>query len=401
MREGLIYMESNTVLQQIEEVYQEVIGWRRYLHQHPELSFQEFNTSQYVYDLLESFDGFELSRPTKTSVVARLKGAKPGKVIALRADMDALPITEETALPFASTNDGVMHACGHDGHTAMLLGAAKVLKDNKDNFSGEVVFIFQHAEELPPGGAAEMVAAGVLDGVEQVVGIHLFSTVPTGTTHIRYGAVTAASDVFEITVQGKGGHASTPELTIDPLAIGAQIVTGLNHIISRSVAPLEAGVVSVTKFTAGGEALNVIPDTVEIGGSVRTLSSDVRELVKNRIIDVAEGIAKANGAEVEVSYTYGYGSVINDKEVTDQVVSVFEEHLSENKLEWVDPILGGEDFSAFSDELPACFVIIGAGNVEKGITHPHHHPKFDIDESALKDGLKFHVFTALTLTQNK
>jgi len=159
--------------------------------------------------------------------------------------------------------------------------------------------------------------------------------------------------------------------------------------------------VSVTKFTAGGEALNVIPDTVEIGGSVRTLSSDVRELVKNRIIDVAEGIAKANGAEVEVSYTYGYGSVMNDKEVTDQVVSVFEEHLSENKLEWVDPILGGEDFSAFSDELPACFVIIGGGNVEKGITHPHHHPKFDIDESALKDGLKFHVFTALTLTQNK
>ncbi|GGA33660.1 M20 metallopeptidase family protein [Psychrobacillus lasiicapitis] len=394
-------MEANAVLQQIEDVYQEVIGWRRHLHQHPELSFQEHTTSQYVYDVLESFGGFELSRPTKTSVVARLKGSNPGKVIALRADMDALPIKEETDLPFASTNDGVMHACGHDGHTAMLLGAAKVLKDNQEDLSGEVVFIFQHAEELPPGGAQEMVAAGVLDGVDQVVGVHLFSTVPTGTINIRYGAVTAASDVFEMTVQGKGGHASTPELTVDPLATGAQIVTGLNHIISRSVAPLESGVVSVTKFKAGGEALNVIPDTVEIGGSVRTLSAEVRQLIKNRIIEVAKGIAKANGADVEVSYTYGYGSVMNDKEVTDRVVGVLEEHFPENKLEWVDPILGGEDFSAFSDEKPACFVFIGAGNVEKGITHPHHHPKFDIDESALKDGLKFHVYTALTLTQNK
>lgn len=393
-------MESNVVLQQIEDVYQDVIGWRRYLHQHPELSFHEYDTSQYVYDLLEGFGGFELSRPTKTSVVARLKGSKPGKVIALRADIDALPIKEETELPFKSTNEGVMHACGHDGHTAMLLGAAKVLKNHQATLSGEVVFIFQHAEELPPGGAQEMVAAGVLDGVDQVVGVHLFSTVPTGIINIRYGALTAASDVFEMTVQGKGGHASTPELTVDPLAIGAQIVTGLNHIISRSVAPLEAGVVSVTKFKAGGEALNVIPDTVEIGGSVRTLSADVRELVKNRIVSVAEGVAKANDAEVEVTYTYGYGSVVNDKEVTDQVVSVLEEHLSENTVQWVDPILGGEDFSAFSDEKPACFVIIGAGNKEKGITHPHHHPKFDIDENALKDGLKLHVFTALTLTKN-
>lgn len=393
-------MEANVVLKQIEDVYQQVIEWRRYLHEHPELSFEEYDTSQYVYDVLESFGGFELSRPTKTSVVARLKGSKPGKVIALRADMDALPIKEETNLPFTSTNDDVMHACGHDGHTAMLLGAAKVIKDNQDYLSGEVVFIFQHAEELPPGGAQEMVAAGVLDGVDQVVGVHLFSTVPTGTINIRYGAVTAASDVFEMTVQGKGGHSSTPELTIDPLATGAQIVTGLNHIVSRSVAPLEAAVVSVTKFKAGGEALNVIPDTVEIGGSVRTLSAEIRELVKNRIIDVAEGIAKANGAEVRVNYMYGYGSVMNDKEVTDQVVGVLEQYLPENKIEWVEPILGGEDFSAFSDKVPGCFVIIGAKE-ENSIAYPHHHPKFDIDENALIDGLKFHVFTALTLPQHK
>nr|WP_304214830.1 amidohydrolase [Fredinandcohnia onubensis] len=398
---GDVTLKKNEILQQLDDVYKDVIEWRRYLHQNPELSFQEDHTSQFVYNLLESFGGFELSRPTKTSVVARLKGSKPGRVIALRADMDALPIKEETGLPFTSTKDGVMHACGHDGHTSMLLGAAKILTAHKEDLSGEIVFLFQHAEELPPGGAQEMVAAGVLDGVDEVVGVHLFSTVPFGTVHIRYGALTAASDVFEISLQGKGGHASTPQLTIDPLVTGAQIVTGLNHIVSRSIDPLEPSVVSVTKFQAGGLALNVIPDTVEIGGSVRTLSPEVRELVKKRISEITEGIAKANGVEAKVNYTYGYSSVMNDKHVTDEVVQVIEEFLPDRTLEWVDPLLGGEDFSAFSNEKPGCFVIIGAGNEEKGITYPHHHPKFDIDEEALKDGLRFHVFTALTLTNNK
>ncbi|MDQ1002874.1 amidohydrolase [Neobacillus niacini] len=393
-------MENVTVLQRIEEVFQDVIEWRRYLHQHPELSFQEYNTAQYVYDVLESFGSLELSRPTKTSVVARLKGAKPGKVIAIRADMDALPIKEATELPFASENDGVMHACGHDGHTSMLLGAAKLLIEQKESLSGEIVFIFQHAEELPPGGAIEMVAAGVLEGVDQVVGIHLMTTIPYGSIGIRKGAITSNSDIFEITVQGKGGHSSTPELTIDPLATGAQIVTGLNHIVSRSVAPLDAAVVSVTKFQAGGQALNVIPDCVEIGGSVRVFSQSTRELIKNRITDIAEGIAKSNGAVATVNYTYGYNSVVNDIEVTEEIANMIEEHFTEHHLDWVDPMLGGEDFSAFSDEKPGCYVMIGAGNKEKGITYPHHHPKFDIDENALKDGLKFHVLTALTLTKD-
>lgn len=388
------------ILQAINEVYPNVVEWRRYLHKNPELSFKEFQTAQYVYDLLESFGGFELSRPTQTSVVARLKGSKSGKVIALRADMDALPIQEATNLPFASETEGVMHACGHDGHTAMLLGAAKILKENKESLSGEVVFIFQHAEELPPGGAIEMVKAGVLEGVDQVLGIHLMSTIPYGTIGIRHGAVTSASDVFEITVQGKGGHASTPELTIDPLATGAQIVTGLNHIVSRSVAPLESAVVSVTKFIGGGAALNVIPDKVEIGGSVRNLNQSVRELVKNRITEVAEGIAKANGASVEVNYKYGYSSVINEKELTDQVASLIKDYFPDHNLDWINPMLGGEDFSAFSNEKPGCFIMIGSGNEQKGIVYPHHHPKFDLDEEALKDGLKFHVMMALSLTND-
>nr|WP_191275478.1 amidohydrolase [Neobacillus kokaensis] len=383
--------------QRIEEVFQDVTKWRRYLHQHPELSFQEYNTAQFVYDILEGFGGLELSRPTKTSVVARLKGEKPGKVIALRADMDALPIKEETALPFASEMDGVMHACGHDGHTAMLLGAAKILKEFKSSLSGEVVFIFQHAEELPPGGAQELVTAGVLNGVHQVAGIHLMSTYPYGTINIRKGAISSASDIFTIIVQGKGGHASTPELSIDPLAAGAQIVTGLHHIVSRSVRPLNSAVISVTRFH-GGDAVNVIPDTVEIGGSVRTLDKETRELIKNRISEVAEGIAKAHGAEVKVEYTYGYDSVINNDELTDEIVSMIEEYFPDRKLQWIDPMLGGEDFSAYSNTKPGCFVFIGAGNEEKGIVYPHHHPKFDVDEASMKDGLKFHVLTALTLT---
>ncbi|WHY03276.1 amidohydrolase [Neobacillus sp. DY30] len=393
-------MENSNVLDRIDEVFEEVIEWRRYLHKHPELSFQEYNTAQYVYDVLESFGSLELSRPTKTSVAARLKGSKPGKVIAIRADMDALPIQEATELSFASVNNGVMHACGHDGHTSMLLGAAKILIEQKESLCGEIVFIFQHAEELPPGGAKEMVAAGVLDGVDEVVGIHLMTTIPYGTIGIRKGAITSNSDIFEIIVQGKGGHSSTPELTIDPLATGAQMVNGLNHIVSRSVAPLDSAVVSVTKFHAGGQALNVIPDCVEIGGSVRVFSQTTRELIKNRITDIAEGIAKSNGAVATVNYTYGYNSVVNDIEVTEKIASMIEDHFSERRLDWVDPMLGGEDFSAFSDEKPGCYVMIGAGNIEKGITYPHHHPKFDIDENALKDGLKFHVLTALTLTKD-
>ncbi|MBT2686912.1 amidohydrolase [Bacillus sp. ISL-47] len=391
-------MDFSKILTRVNEVYGEVIDWRRYLHENPELSFQEIHTANYVYEKLESFGGLELSRPTETSVVARLKGSKPGKVVALRADMDALPITENTGLSFSSKNAGVMHACGHDAHTSMLLGAAKILTEEKENLSGEIVFIFQHAEELPPGGAREMVAAGVMDGVDQVAGLHLMSTIPFGTIGIRDGAITSASDIFEITVQGKGGHASTPELTVDPVAVGAQIVSGLNHIVARSVGPLDSAVVSVTRFH-GGEAFNVIPDTAEIGGSVRVLEESTRELIKSRILEVAEGIAKAHGAEAKVEYTYGYNPVINNEEITKELTSMLETHFTDRKIEWIDPMLGGEDFSAFSEAKPGCYVMIGAGNDQKGITYPHHHPKFDLDEEAIKDGLKFHILTALTLTE--
>lgn len=394
-------MNQDEIALKIEEMFPETIEWRRYLHERPELSFEEHQTSQYIVDRLSEMDGLEISRPTKTSVIAKLKGSFPGKTTALRADIDALPIHEETDLPFASQREGVMHACAHDGHTASLLGAVKVLTSLKEQLHGDILFIFQHAEELPPGGAQEMVAAGVLEGVDQVLGLHLMSTLPLGTIGVRHDAITAASDLFEITIQGKGGHSSQPEMTVDPLSIGAQMVSALNHIVSRRVGPLESAVVSVTKFHGGGEALNVIPDRVEIGGSVRTLDQDVREKVRHAIEQVMEGLAAANGATATLKYTYGYDSVVNDQYVTQQVADTVATYIPEEAIEWIDPMLGGEDFSAFSNEVPSCYVLIGAKNEEKGIVHPHHHPKFDIDEAAMLAALKFHVYCALTMNEGK
>jgi amidohydrolase len=228
-----------------------VTEWRRYLHKHPELSFHEEKTSQFVYDQLVSFGGLRVTRPTKTSVVATLIGSKLGKVLGLRADMDALPTQEENNVDYASENPGVMHACGHDGHTSMLLGAAKILSTMKDEINGEVRFIFQHAEELPPGGAQEIVETGVPDDLDYIVGIHLMSTIPTGKIGIIYGPVTANSDTFDLKIIGKGGHSSQPENSIDPVLMAAQFITNLQQIVSRNLDPADKLVISTTTLKAG------------------------------------------------------------------------------------------------------------------------------------------------------
>jgi amidohydrolase len=227
-------MDKENVRSLLDSVADDVIQWRRHLHKYPELSFQEEKTAAFVYERLQSFGNLELSRPTRTSVVARLVGAQPGPVIGLRADMDALAIQEENDFPFASAVPGVMHACGHDGHTAMLLGAASVLSRLRDQIRGEVRFIFQHAEEMHPGGAREMVEAGVAEGIDAMLAIHLMAYIPVGKIGIAYGPVTANSDRFEITIQGKGGHASAPHTAIDPVAIGAQVIANLQQIVSRN-----------------------------------------------------------------------------------------------------------------------------------------------------------------------
>ncbi|MCT1386925.1 M20 family metallopeptidase [Peribacillus frigoritolerans] len=380
----------------IEAVKDEVIAWRRYLHKYPELSFQEEKTAQFVYEKLQTFGELEISRPTKTSIMARLIGQQPGKVIALRADMDALPIEEENDFDFVSQNSGVMHACGHDGHTAMLLGTAKILTQLKDQIKGEVRFLFQHAEELPPGGAQEMVRAGVLDGVDMIIGSHLLSTLPLGKFSLGYGPVMAGADTFNITVVGKGGHASQPELTVDPIAIGTQVVSNLQHIVSRYRDAQEALVISVTQFHAGS-AINVIPSKVSIGGSVRSFNPELREEIPNFIERIVKGITEAHGATYEFDYQFGYAPTINDEEVTRLMDETVCEIFCEKSREISKPIMGSEDFSAFQKVVPGSYIGIGARNEEKGIIYPHHHPQFTVDEQALQIGVKLFVHGTLKM----
>ena len=374
----------------VEDVREEVVGWRRYLHRNPELSFHEEKTAQFVYETLGSFGDLELSRPTKTSVVARLIGAKPGRTLAIRADMDALPIEEENSFEFASKNPGVMHACGHDGHTAMLLGTAKILRGLKNKINGEVRFLFQHAEELYPGGAEEMVEAGVMDGVDAVVGIHLWAPMEVGKVGVAYGPFMAAPDTFWITITGRGGHAAMPHQAVDSIAIGAQVVTNLQHVVSRNIDPLDNAVVSVTKFT-GGTTHNVIPGTVEMLGTVRTLDPGVREKMPEIMERVVKGITEAHGASYGFEYQFGYRPVINDEEVTRVIEETVREVLGDETLEVMRPNMGGEDFSAFQQKAPGTFFYVGAGNEDKGIIHPHHHPRFTVDEDALPYGVKMFV----------
>lgn len=390
-------MNNETIHALLESVREDVIHWRRHLHKYPELSFQEEKTAQFVYDLLQSFGNLEITRPTKTSVMARLTGNQPGKVIGLRADMDALAIEEENDFEFTSQVPGVMHACGHDGHTAMLLGAAKILSQLKEHICGEVRFIFQHAEEMHPGGAREMVQAGVVEGVDVMLGIHLMSPLPVGQIGLMYGPVTANSDRFDITIQGKGGHASTPHTAIDPVTIGAQVLGSLQHIISRNTDPLDSLVISVTNFHGGTGAYNVIPDKATMSGSVRSFDSAVRESAVKRMEQIIKGVAEGNGATYSFDYRYGYGSVMNDEKVTREVEDVITEEWGPEVILHMPPLTGGEDFSAFSDVVPSCFILIGAGNKEKGISFPHHHPRFTVDEDAMQDGVKLFVKSVLKM----
>jgi amidohydrolase len=389
-------MATETLNNLVKQTKEEVINWRRYLHQNPELSFQEEKTSQFIYDTLQTFGNLEITRPTKTSVMARLIGSQPGKVLAIRADMDALPIEEENTFEFASKNPGVMHACGHDGHTAMLLGTAKILSGMKDQIKGEVRFFFQHAEELFPGGAEEMVEAGVMEGVDLVIGAHLWSPMEIGKVGIVYGSMMAGPDTFYITVKGKGGHAALPHNTVDSIAIAAQVVTNLQHIVSRNTDPLDNLVLSVTQFVAG-TTHNVIPGAVEICGTVRSFDERFRESVPQLMERIIKGITEAHGATYEFKYECGYRPVINDHEVTKYIEETILEVFGEETLDMMRPNMGGEDFSAFQQKAPGTYFYVGAGNKAKDITYPHHHARFTVDEDALEIGVKTFVHAAFKI----
>ncbi|EPZ42206.1 M20 family metallopeptidase [Alicyclobacillus acidoterrestris] len=387
-------VELSNIRSLVQQIGGELVTWRRHLHQNPELSFEEAQTAQFVYDTLSTFPGLELSRPTKTSVLARLKGAQPGPTLAIRADMDALPITEENDFEFISNTPGKMHACGHDGHTAMLLGTAKILSQLAVQIHGEIRFIFQHAEELFPGGAQEMVNAGVMEGVDAVIGIHLWSPLEVGKIAVRSGPFMAAPDTFYITIRGKGGHAAMPHTTVDPVVIAAQVVTNLQHIVSRNIDPLDPIVLSVTQFHAG-TAHNVIPETVELNGTVRSFKPELRTEVPRLMEQIVKGVTEAHGATYEFRYEQGYRPVINDEAVTQRVRDALVEVFGEEVVIEGEPHMGGEDFSAYQSVTPGTFFNVGAGNVAKGIVYPHHHPKFTIDEDALPIGVEAFVSIAL------
>jgi amidohydrolase len=370
----------------VSAVVGDAVAWRRHLHRHPELSYREHETARFIRNTLASIDGLEIESPTPTSVLARLRGGRAGRTLALRADIDALPIHEESGVEFASATGGVMHACGHDGHTAMLLAVARLLAERRVELEGEVRFVFQHAEELPPGGGAELVAAGVVDGVDAMVGCHLVSTLRLGAVAVADGYCTAAGDTFSVRIRGRGGHAAFPHESVDPIATAAQAVVNLQHVVSRNSPPLESVVVSVTRI-AGGNAHNVIPETIEFGGTVRTFKEELRERTRATMVRILDGVTAAHGASYEFDYARGYDPVVNDL----RLAALVREAAGDRIIE-MDPIMAGDDFSAYLRVCPGCFFFVGAGDDD---AFPHHHPRFAIDERALPVGIE--TFTEMAL----
>jgi amidohydrolase len=389
-------IDLTAVLGEAQALAPQVIAWRRHLHQHPEVAFQEYETARFLRNALAAIPGLIVTQPTETSVMARLIGAAAGRVVAVRADIDALPIHEENDLPYRSTVDGSMHACGHDGHTSIVLALATLLARHREQLGGEVRFFFQHAEELAPGGAEQMVQQGVMDGVDMVIGIHLWAPMPVGQIGIVSGPAMAAPDTFTCTIIGQGGHAAIPHETVDPIAIGAQLVTALQHIVSRNVDPLDPAVVSITQFHAG-TAFNVIPNTAQLSGTVRTFDAALRQRIPEVMERIIKGVCDAHGAAYEFAIERGYRPVVNDAALSERLAGVVERTFGPNVLIPTRPTMGGEDFSAYQQRAPGVFAFVGAGNAMENITYPHHHPRFNVDESSLDIGLRYLVAATLEL----
>lgn len=372
------------MFERLENAYEDMVIIRRHLHMNPELSFQETNTAQYIVDFYNDLGIDVRANVGGNGVVARVKGGKPGKTVALRADFDALPIQDEKDVPYKSTVPGVMHACGHDAHTATLLQLAKAIHELHEDLEGEFVFIHQHAEELAPGGAISMIEDGCLDGVDVIFGTHLWSQTPTGTVEYRVGPIMAAADMFEITVQGAGGHGANPHQTKDAIVIGAQLVTNLQQLVARRVDPVESAVLSVGSFVAEN-AFNVIADTAKLRGTVRTFNPEIRDLMETEIRRVIEGTALANNCTIDIDYNRGYPAVVNHEEETLFLKSVSEDIIGEELVLETAPHMGGEDFAYYLENIPGTFFFTGA---KPENDYPHHHPKFDIDERAMLTAAK-------------
>jgi amidohydrolase len=388
------------ILQRANELKQEVIDLRRDFHQHPEVSLYTFNTAGKVAQFLKKL-GIETKMLVNgAGVRGFLKGAKPGKTFALRADLDALPLQEETDLSYRSINPGVMHGCGHDAHTAMLLGAAKILAEWKGDLSGNVAFIFQPAEETGDG-AKKMIEEGAIEGVDGIFGLHVMSSFDAGTLGYRAGPLMAAGDFFDVKIKGKGGHAGLPHEAIDPVVIAAIAIINLQAIVSREIDPLESAVISICKMEAGKGAYNVIPDVAAFGGTIRTHNLELREYISRRIKEILDGIVPGMRGSYEFNLMNIFPPTINDEKMTSFVAKVAGEVLGEKKVFEMNPLMGSEDFSYYLQKVPGSFVYFGMKKKEKGIAYPHHHPRFDIDEEMLPIGTALNVAVALEYLQAK
>ncbi|PSA92368.1 amidohydrolase [Bacillus atrophaeus] len=378
---------QKSINEQLDSCFDEMVKHRRFFHMNPELSFQEEKTAAFIASFYE-----KLGVPIRTQVggrgvLAYIEGSEPGPAVALRADFDALPIQDAKDVPYASTAPGVMHACGHDGHTATLLSVAKVLYQNRHKLKGKFIIIHQHAEEYAPGGAEPMIADGCLEEADVIFGTHLWATEPLGTILYRTGAVMAAADRFTISIRGKGGHGAHPHDTKDAVLIGSQIVTALQHIVSRKVNPIQSAVISTGSFVASNP-FNVIADQATLIGTARSFDENVRSLLEKEIESVVKGVCDMHAASYDYSYERGYPAVVNHPEETDHLASIAKitegvEHVIE-----AEPQMGGEDFAYYLQHVKGTFFFTGAAPEDPECVHPHHHPKFDINEKAMLTAAK-------------
>jgi amidohydrolase len=373
------------ILEEARGLGENLVGLRREFHQHPEPAFQELTTAKRVGGILREL-GLEVKTLVRgTGVRGLLRGRKSGKTIALRADMDALPMQEESDVPYRSTNPGVMHACGHDAHTAMLLGAAMVLAEHQKDLDGNVVFIFQPAEETGEG-ARKMVEEGVLDGVDSLIGMHVSAAFDSGTFGYRAGPLMAAGDFFDVKITGQGGHGGMPHFAIDPITIAATAITALQTLVSREVDPIESAVMSICKMEAGGKAYNIIPDSVTFGGTIRSLDPELRRSLPKRMEEILDGVVRGMRGRFEFNLMERFPVTINEERMTALAVEVATALLGEGRVFQMRPLMGSEDISYYFQRVPGSFVYLGVKNEKKGIVYPHHHPRFDIDEDALPTG---------------
>jgi len=384
-----------------EATFSEVINIRRHLHANPELSFREYETSAYIKKKLTGMQ-VEWKPVTETGIVAIIEGEKPSeKVIALRADMDALPITESNEVDYVSRNSGIMHACGHDCHTASLLGVAQILQSLKNKFGGTIKFIFQPGEEILPGGASLMIKEGVLENPAPtaIIGQHVIPSLDAGKIGICPGMMMASMDELFVTVKGKGGHGAQPHLNIDPVLITSHIIIALQQVVSRMAKPGSPTVLSFGKLIANG-AINIIPDDVKIEGTFRAMDETWRTKAHEQMIKIATGIAESMGGSCEFKIGKGYPYLVNNENLTDRVKLFMQEFMGEDNVIEVEPWMAAEDFAYYSQVMDGCFYLLGAGNKEKGITSSLHTPGFNVDESSLKIGSGLMAYIALRLLGN-